>query len=579
MSISYESGDNAEASTKHAGEPAGAEAGSEPAGASGSGEPAGGEGVAEPGSEAGEEPGGSDAPAELAGDAPAELAGDAPAELAGDAPAEPASAESAVAAPIAGGAERTPEELAAELARTQAERDVAVATLDKKGRRDRRRGRARRVTVVVLVVLFSILLPVTYIVVWTHYVVLTEKGFQSTVVPIGKDPVVTSAAAATLTDQIFTSLNPQEIVANALPPKADFLAGPITNGAKGYVQDGVTKVLQSPQFQNLWTQAVNFVHSQLLSVLKGNSKAITTTNGQVVLNLVPLFNAALQNMEGFISGVVGHPVTLPTITSNEIPAEACQKIGAALNRQVSSTCGQIPLFPASKLDQARRTVRVFNGILVLLLILTPLLAALALWLSRRRRRTLLQLCAGGLLGLVVIRRVVIWLDSTLTSAGVPANRSARHAIFTHLFHTYFSVSRWILVGLVVVFAVALVTGPYGWARSLRRIVSGYGREARTLAKAAAGRASPDATVTWVRSRLDLLRILGVVVAAVLLMILSVSWIGFLVIAVLLAGYEWWLYGIARSVPLADAGASAGQSGASRPDDQPSVPSEPGPAKV
>ena len=204
----------------------------------------------------------------------------------------------------------------------------------------------------VLVVLFAVLLPLTYVVAWTHYVVLSDTGFEKTVVPIGTDPAVTSAVAAALTNQTFTSLNPQQTVANALPPKADFLAGPITNAAKGYVQDGVTKALQSSQFQALWKQAIDFAHAQLLSVLNGNSKAITTTNGQVVLNLVPLFDAALQNLQGFISGVVGKPVQIPSISGNEIPASACQKIGTALNRPIPTTCGQIPLFPADKLTQA-----------------------------------------------------------------------------------------------------------------------------------------------------------------------------------------------------------------------------------
>ena len=224
----------------------------------------------------------------------------------------------------------------------------------------------------------------------------------------------------------------------------------------------------------------------MLSVLNGNSKAVTTTNGQVVLNLVPLFDAALQNLQGFVSGVVGQPVISPTISANEIPASACQTIGNALNRPMPSNCGQIPLFPADKLTQARHLVRVFNGVLVLLLILTPVVAALALWVSRRRRRTLLQLSLGGVLGLVVIRRVVNWLTTTLTNTGPPANKSARRAILTHLFHQYFSISRWLLLGLIAVVVVALVTGPYGWAASLRRVVSRYAREGWNLVVASPG---------------------------------------------------------------------------------------------
>ena len=236
---------------------------------------------------------------------------------------------------------------------------------------------------------------------------------------------------------------------------------------------------------------------------------------------MPLFNAALQNMQGFVSGVVGKPVQLPTITANELPASACQKISAALNRPVPSTCGQIVLFPADKLTQARHAVRIFNGLMVLLLISTPIVGALALWVSRRRRRTLLQLCAGGLLGLVVIRRVVNWLTATLIDTGQPANTSARQAILTHLFHQYFSINRWLLAGLIIVFLAALLSGPYPWARSLRRTASHYGREGWNLVLAVTGRSHDDATIAWVRSHLDLLRVLGVAVAVLLLIVIPV----------------------------------------------------------
>ena len=76
-----------------------------------------------------------------------------------------------------------------------------------------------------------------------------------------------------------------------------------------------------------------------------------------------------------------------------------------------------------------------------------------------------------MIGLVVVRRVVIWLESSLVNSGQAANRAARQAIVAQVLHQYFSVSRWLILGLVIVFAVTLVTGPYAWAHSLRRAVS------------------------------------------------------------------------------------------------------------
>jgi hypothetical protein len=477
----------------------------------------------------------------------------------------PAEAESAPAETESGPADPG---LAAQLAQAEAERDAALAELHTQETGDQRKHRIRRITAVVLVVLFSILLPVTYVVGWTHNVVLTTSGFNRTVDPIASDPRVTAAAGALITNQIFDALQPQQIVANALPPNASFLAGPVTNAAKGYVQTAVTNVLQSDRFQALWKQSIQFAHAQLLAVLDGSSKVVTSTDGYVVLNLVPLLDAALQNLTGFVSGVVGHPVTIPSVSATDVPSDACARIGAAINRTLPANCGQIQLFPANRLDAARRTVKIFNGITLLLVILTPVIAALALWASPRRRRTLLQLTAGGFLGLVVIRRVVIWLESALENYGQPANRSARHAILSHLFNTYFSVSRWVLLGLMVVFAVTLLTGPYQWARTVRAKTAVVGKQGYELAVATVHPDRRNAAVTWMRAHLDLLRLLGGVVAVILLLALSVSWVGFLIIAVLLAGYEFWLHLVGRGVP---------QEGEA-PGDQ-SGPSEAGPAPV
>jgi hypothetical protein len=499
----------------------------------------------------------------------------------GNGPAAPASATGATG-PAGlvppGGPGETQEELVLELARAEAERDAAVAALDKRGRRKRLGRKLRQIVAAILVVLFCILLPVTYVVTWTHYTTLNTKGFVDTVKPIGTDPAVIAVASADLTNQIYTSLNPQQTIAGFLPPKASFLAAPIANGLKGYVQTAINKVLSSSQFQTLWVQALTFAHTQLISVLNGNSKAVTTSNGQVVLDLVPLLNNALQSMSGFISGVVGKPVKLPAITASTVPSTACKQISNAIGRTLPDNCAQIPLFPADKLDQARHAVRLFNAIMILLLILTPVVAALALWASRRKRRTLLQLSAGGVLGLVVIRRVVIWLENTLANTGQPANKPARRAILSYLFRNYFAVSRWVLLGLLVVFLAALVTGPYPWAVSLRRAAARFGTQVWNALGVVYGRARDDSTVEWIRSHLSLLQILGVALAIILLIALSVGWVGFLVIIVLLAAYEYWLYWFGkRAQALAAASSTAESSSSGPPDDRPPSTGAAGPA--
>ncbi|MGB8650778.1 MAG: hypothetical protein WCD35_08965 [Mycobacteriales bacterium] len=433
----------------------------------------------------------------------------------------------------------------AEVARLRAERDAAIEDKHRLQRRMDKRGRTRRVLVGLLVVVFAVLLPVAVTATWAHRTVLNTSAYVSTVTPIASDPAVTAAVSREVTNQLYDALDPQAIIADALPPKAAFLAGPIATGAKDNVQGAVDKVLRSDQFQQLWVGANRFAHARLVSVLRGDTKVLQTTNGQVVLNLVPLLNEALKNAQDFASGVVGKPITLPTITSDELPSAACEKISAALDRPLPATCGQIALFPSAKLESAQRAVRWFDGAVLALLVVTPLLAVAALALSRRRRRTLLQLTIGGMLGLVVVRRAVMWEQNQLIATGKPENKAARTAIVEGVLNGFFDVSLWFLVGGLVIVLLALLTGPYAYAVALRRRLAAAGRRTGNLlsagAKGTSAAAQEDSTVLWVRRHVDVLRVAGVAVAVLLLLVVSVNFWGFLVIVGLLALYEAWLH--------------------------------------
>jgi hypothetical protein len=420
-----------------------------------------------------------------------------------------------------------------EVPRPDAGGDAAVAAPGKHGERHT----VRRVLAAVLVAVFAILLPVTILATWAHRTVASTDAYVATITPIAASPEVQAAASRAITNQIYAALNPQQIIAGALPPKAAPLAGPLSNGVKGYLQDGVSKILAGPKFQQLWVSANRFAHAQLITVLNGDSKALRTTGGQVVLNLVPLVNEALRNVQARASALLGKDITLPAISASTIPAASCQKIAAAIRRPLPPTCGQIPLFKASALTGAQRAYQAFNRLVLALLIITPLAFAAALWASTRRRRTLLQLTIGGMLALIVVRRAMYWLESDLTAAARPANRAALSVITGQVLHGFFDITVWFLIGGLIIVVVALLAGPYRWAVAARAWARRAAGSAGQLVSAARGHASSGATVTWARRHLDLLRIGGAVIAALALLIFSVNWVTLLLIAALLALYE------------------------------------------
>ena len=140
-----------------------------------------------------------------------------------------------------------PEETApaeADLARIQGERDAPHSGQERTGKPRRRR--IRRSVVAVLVALSCLLVLLSTTVVWAHRTLLNTGTFVGTVGPVFNDPAVASAVAARATDELFTELNLQARLRDALPPKASFAAVPITNATKGYVAGELAKVLTSP---------------------------------------------------------------------------------------------------------------------------------------------------------------------------------------------------------------------------------------------------------------------------------------------------------------------------------------------
>jgi hypothetical protein len=404
-----------------------------------------------------------------------------------------------------------------------------------------RSGRARAFVVGPLVVLFAILVPLSVTLGWVRTTILSTDGWVNAVGPIPSDPAVANALASQLTQQLFSQVQVQQQVAAALPPKADFLAAPITNQVETFVQQRVSKVIQSDQFRVLWTQANRFAHAQVVAILEGNTKVVTATGGQVVLNLVPTLNAALQQVQGVVSGIVGKEVTFPTLSGNEAPAAACAKVGDALGVNLPSNCAQIPLFKAAKLTRAQELVRNGRHVINGLFVATPLIGLVAVWISRRRRRTLLQLLVGAALGIVIFRRVVIWLRDTLINTGLPANKAAREAILHHLLHNFFVLSAWCLTGLGIAAAVAAVTGPYSWARAVRRAGKRVGDGSVGLVDAVVSGSSKSGEASWVYRNVTLLRIIGVLLAVILLLAVPLSFIGFLVLLAVFIVYEFALY--------------------------------------
>ena len=361
---------------------------------------------------------------------------------------------------------------------------------------------------------------------------------------------MTSAVAVRATDQLFTELNLQARLKDALPPKASFAAAPVANATKGFVASQLATVMASSQFQAIWTATLTSMHQLLVAVLRGqHTAAVSTSGGYIVLNTVPLINQALGKVSGLASNLTGKTVTLPTITSADPPQKAVNKLSKALGVTLPSDFGQITLVKSSDLAEVQRGVKAFDRLTLVLPLVTIVLIALSLWLSVNRRRTVLQLAVGVSLLMIVERRVTLHEQSALASGA--HNPQVAQIVLGDLLHGFFVLTAWVLGIALAVLVIAVLSGPYRWAVALRSWVK------RTWLSIAGGRGGDHrGVVGWMASHAARLQLAGAVAAGILLWIVPVSWLSFLIIGVLLAAYEVYLQWI-KPPPADDAPPASG----------------------
>ena len=390
-----------------------------------------------------------------------------------------------------GSEEQSPEEIEAELKRVEAERDALEARVETLEAHPQKRRRLRRIFTPILVALSIVVFTVTVPAAWGARTVLNTDRYVATVAPLADDPAVQASIAARLTDQVFSALDVEGTLSDALAglgERATVLAAPLTTAIRGFVQDQVLKVVQSDAFRTFWVEANRFVHTQVLAILEGESDTVSVVEGKVLLNLLPLVNLALGSIEAVASDLVGRDVTLPQITQGEVPSAAIAKLEQSLGIDLPDDYGQIAVYDSQDLAALQEALYLFERLLVFLLILIPLLVAASLLVSTRRRRTLIQLATGAAVGLVVIRRIAIILRDDLFERVDTERFPSVRVLTNELMDSLFRYTGILLAIVLLAALIALITGPYPWAVTAR----GWVRDgARGIAAAFSGERLPD----------------------------------------------------------------------------------------
>jgi hypothetical protein len=422
----------------------------------------------------------------------------------------------------------------------RAERDELERRVEKLEARPARRRRVATVFSAIFLVLTILLFAVAVPGTWARRTLLDTDRYVATVAPLVQDPAVQEYLARTVTEQIFTVLQVQSKLAASLQersPRLAFLAGPIANGVQGFVEDRMQQVFASEAFATAWEEANRFAHAQLIAALEGGGETVQVQQGAVVLNLLPLVNEGLAAMTGVVTDIVGHPVTLPQVTGGEIPAEAVTRLESALGVDLPPTFGTIVVYEADELEAVQRGVDLASRGIVLIAVLFLVCAAIALWISRRRRRTLIQLTVAMLVVLVIERRFSIAQGNSIVDGVKPENQAAARAVVDQVLGALLRYTGWLLVFTLLVLVIAILTGPYPWAVRVRTWTADVSAAAVGTVR---GRERNE-SIAWVATHRDPLMLGGAAVGVLLLLLADISIVGFLVLVLVFGLYELVVY--------------------------------------
>jgi hypothetical protein len=330
-----------------------------------------------------------------------------------------------------------------------------VTALRERAPSKRRRFGWRAPVATALIVLGCLLAPLSVLGIWTANQVSDTNRYVTTVTPLVHDPAIQRALTDKITSRIVAEINVPALASQTaaqlgqrgLPRAATLLqnfSGSIASAVQGFVHNTVSQIVTSPAAANLWVQVNRVAHQQLVAALSGRgSTALTTSNGQVVLNLAPFIQIAQQNLANRGLTFLGK---LPTPNAS------------------------FPLFPSKKLVRAQTAYRLINDLKIILPIACLLLIAAGVYVARSHRRALIGAGLGFAASMFVLAASLLIVRgaylNAIPSGTLPGDAAA--AAFDILVRFIRLALRGLLVAGLVVAAGAFLTGPSPaavWIRS------------------------------------------------------------------------------------------------------------------
>jgi hypothetical protein len=298
----------------------------------------------------------------------------------------------------------------------------------------------------VLIVLGSVLAFLSVFAIWIERQALNTDDWVNTSGRLLDNSTIRSALSDYLVDQLYENVDIEKELKEILPGDTKELAGPAAGGLRQVAGQGAEKVLETSTAQGLWEDANRTAHEQLVAVLEDKKEAVSTSEGNVSLNLGSLITN--------LAGQVG--------------------IGKSLAEKLPPDAGQIEILHSDELKTAQNIAVAIKGLALVLSILTFFVFGLAIYLSRGGRWVTVLFSGVGLIAagfaVIVARHIAggIVIDQLVKQESVKPAGEAAWSIGTSLMT---SIATSVIVVGVLFAAAGWLASPSSPARATRRVIA------------------------------------------------------------------------------------------------------------
>ena len=315
--------------------------------------------------------------------------------------------------------------------------------------------------VVALLLIATLLAFAAIFSIWVNRQALNTDNWVNTSDKLLQNQEVRTQLSNYLADELFANVDVQAELEKTFPPRLAPLAGPAAGALHQLAPQVAERALESSQAESLWSSANRAAHEALLKILNDEGTAVSTSGGEVTLDLKSLLSES--------SGQLG--------------------IAGKLASKIPPDAAQLTILKSDQLSTAQDISKLVRHLPIVLTLLALILYGLAIYLAGPRRRRALRSVGFGFVVAGLLALLLRAIAGNTVVDALAGNESVKPAV-----EAVWSIATGLLVtvavsalsfGILLVIA-AWLAGPTRIATSLRQEAAPYLRERRGTTYAVVG---------------------------------------------------------------------------------------------